>query len=63
MVLVRKLADLAVREINSPSEFVFGGPGTAPPHIVDGAYLGLVVNGASSVAAAQLAVDLLTTWN
>lgn len=63
LVLVTKLADMAIREISSPSEYVFGGPGTKPPRIVDGAYLGLVVNGASSVAAAQLAVDLLTTWN
>lgn len=63
LVLVRKLADLAVREINSPSEYVFGGPGTSPPRIVDGAYLGVIANGAASVAAATLTVDLLTTWN
>jgi hypothetical protein len=63
LVLVRKLADATIREINSPSEYVFGGPGVRPPRIVDGAYLGMIVNGAASVAAAQLTVDLLTTWN
>lgn len=63
LVLVRKLADLAIREINSPSEAVFGGPGVMPPRIVDGAYLHLLANCLGSVAAGTLTVDLLTTWN
>jgi hypothetical protein len=63
LVLVKPLAEHAIREINSPSEAVWGGPGTAPPAIEDGAFLGLITNCTASVAAGTLAVDGLVTWN
>jgi hypothetical protein len=62
LVLVKPVAKAVVREANSPSEAVFGGPGVRPPRIMDGAYLNLIVNCAASVAAASVTVDLLTTW-
>lgn len=62
IVLVHKVADMAVREINTPSEYVWGGPGTNPPRIEDGAFHGLVMNCAATVAAGTLSIDGLTTW-
>lgn len=63
LVLVRPLANLAIREVNSPSEYVFAGPGVTPPQIVDGAYLNLIVYGPTNVQSSNLTVDLLTTWD
>lgn len=62
LVLVKPAAELAVREINSPSEYVWGGPGVHPPRIEDGAFHGLIMNCAATVAAGLLAIDGLTTW-
>jgi hypothetical protein len=63
LVLVKPLVEHAIREINSPSEAVFGGPGVTPPQIYDGAFLGLLMNCAATVAAGTLVVDGLATWN
>lgn len=62
LVLVKTVAELAIREVNSPSEYVWGGPGTNPPRIVDGAFHGFIMNCAATVAAGTLAVDGLITW-
>jgi hypothetical protein len=63
LVLVRKLADLAIREVGSPSEFIFGGPGTKPPRITDGAFLGMIANCSASIASGLLLTDGIITWN
>lgn len=62
LVLVKKLAELAVREVNSTSESVFAGPGV-PVDFHDDAFLGLIANCSASIASGTLMVDGLTAWN
>lgn len=54
LVLVKPLADLAVREINTPAEFSFADQRSPGPQILDGAYLNLIVKCAATVAAGTL---------
>ncbi len=54
IVLVKPIADLAIREANNPTEFVFLEEHPLGAQIVDGAYLNLIVNCGASVAAAIL---------
>lgn len=54
IVLVKPIADLAVREANNPTEFIFLEEHPLGAQIVDGAYLNLIVNCGASVAAAIL---------
>jgi hypothetical protein len=54
LVLVKPIADLAIREINTPTEFSFAGQRSPGPRIVDGAYLHLIMNCAATVAAGTL---------
>lgn len=61
-VLVRPLADAAIREINVPCERVYVHERPRPPIVLDGAYLNLVVNCAATVAAGQLAGRATFVW-
>ena len=54
IVLVKPLADLAVREINTPCEFTFADQRSPGPQIEDGAYLNLIMKCAATVAAGTL---------
>jgi hypothetical protein len=62
-VLVKPLASLAIREINTMAEreFVTQLPGA--PRIYDGAYLNLVMNCAATIAAGQLAGYAKFAWS
>lgn len=63
LVLVKPLCAATIREISVPDErsYVHEIPGM--PRIYDGAYLNLVVNCASTVAAARLAGRISFVWN
>lgn len=63
LVLVKPLASHVIREINTESRisFVREYPGT--PRIVDGAYLGMIMQCAATVAAGTLAGRLAFTWS
>lgn len=63
LVLVKPLATLAIREVSTMAEreFVTQLPGA--PTIEDGAYLGLIVNCAASIAAGQLAGYAKFAWS
>lgn len=54
IVLVKPIADLAIREINTPAEFSFCDVRGPSARIYDGAYLNMIVNCAGSVAAGTL---------
>ncbi len=54
IVLVKPLANLAIREINTPAEFSFADQRSPGPRIVDGAYLNLIMSCAATVAAGTL---------
>jgi hypothetical protein len=54
IVLVKPLADTAIREINTTSELSFLDQRNRPPVILDGAYLHFIMNCAATVAAGQL---------
>lgn len=57
LVLVKPIAATFIEEINTPAEIEFLSTKVPPPRIYDGAYLGLIVNCAATVAA-----GLLTGW-
>lgn len=63
LVLVKPLADLAVREVNTPAEVSYVNQRPGPPRIYDGAYLGLIVNCAATIAAGLLAGRANFAWN
>lgn len=54
LVLVKPLADLAIREINTPAEFSYADQRSPGPRVYDGAYLHLIMNCAATVAAGTL---------
>ena len=54
IVLVKPIANLAIREINTPAEFSFCDQRGPSARIYDGAYLHLVMNCAATVAAGTL---------
>ena len=63
LVLVRPLAGASIREVSVPDERAYVTETQAPPTILDGAYLNLVVNCAGSVAAGQLAGRATFVWS
>lgn len=63
VVLVKPLADAVIREINTAAEVPMVATRPGAPRIVDGAYLGLVVNCAATVAAGQLAGRANFAWS
>ena len=54
LVLVRPIADIAIREVNTPAEVDFVRTHPNLPRIYDSAYLNLIVNCAATVAAGTL---------
>lgn len=54
IVLVKPIANLAIREINTPAEFSFCDVRGPSARIYDGAYLNLIVNCAGTIAAGTL---------
>lgn len=54
LVLVKPLADSAIREVNTMRELSFVNGRAAPPRVLDGSYLNFIVNCAASVAAGSL---------
>lgn len=62
VVLVKTIADSVVREINTAEEKAFVQMQAGPPRIYDGAYLGLVMQCASTVAAGILAGRANFAW-
>lgn len=63
LVLVKPLATLAIREINTMNEVNFVRMKPALPEIVDGAYLNLVVNTSATIAAGVLAGYASFAWS
>ncbi len=63
LVLVKPLADIAIREINTTIELhsVYGRPSL--PRIYDGAYLNMICNPAGSIAAGTLAGYANFIWS
>lgn len=49
LVLVQPLADIAIRAINTMSEMEWVTMRSAPPRVLDGAYLNLIVNCAATI--------------
>lgn len=62
LVLVKPLADLAIREINTPAEFA-SVQNRPPPKIEDDAYLNLICAPAGSVAAGILSGYATFVWS
>lgn len=62
-VLARPLAGASIREVSVPDERAYVTETQAPPVIIDGAYLNLVVNCAATVAAGQLAGRATFVWS
>jgi hypothetical protein len=62
LVLVRPIASHVIREVNTMSEFEYPHMKPGLPSIVDGAYLGLIVNCAATVAAGQLVGFARFAW-
>lgn len=63
LVLVKPLADHAIREINTAAEIEYVTMRAGPPRIYDGAYLNMIMNCAGSVAAGQLTGHARFAWN
>lgn len=61
-VLVKPIADSAIREINTAKEINFFRDAPILPRIDDGAYLNMIVSPAGTVAAAQLAGNMDFVW-
>lgn len=63
IVLVKPIAEIAIREINTPIERVWLKEKAPIPYIEDGAYLNLIVNCAATIASGQLTGRLNFTWS
>lgn len=63
LVLVKPIADSVIREINTAKEVSFVNTRPGAPRVYDGAYLGLIMNCAASVAAGQLTGHLRFVWS
>lgn len=61
--LVKPLADIALREINTPKEDEYLSGKFVPPEIEDQAYLNFIVNCAGSVAGGTLVGHGVVIWN
>ena len=62
LVLVKPLADSAIREINTAKEINFFRDAPILPRIYDGAYLNMICNPAGSVAAGLLTGNMNFVW-
>lgn len=62
LVLVKPVTSLAVREINTMSEIGHPWMRPGPPPVADGAYLGLIMNCAATVAAGNLTGYARFAW-
>ncbi len=63
LVLVRPIADLAIREINTMSEIEYVSKRVGCPQIYDGAYLNLLCNTPATIAAGLLAGYASFAWS
>lgn len=63
IALVKPIAEIAIREINTPIERVWLKEKAPIPFVEDGAYLGLIVNCASNIGSGQLTGRLNFTWS
>ena len=63
LVLVKPLASHVISEINTESRLSFVREYPGAPRIVDGAYLGMIMQCAATVAAGTLAGRLAFTWS
>lgn len=63
IVLVAPLADHAIREASVPAEVSYLSMRAGPPRVYDGAFLGMFVNCAATVAAGTLTGRMSTVWN
>ena len=63
VALVKPLTDHVIREINTPSEITLVSMRPGAPRVVDGAYLGLIMNCAATVAAGLLVGRANFAWS
>lgn len=63
LVLAKPLADIAIREVNTPSEMSWPNLQPGTPRIEDGAYLNFIMNCAASVAAGTLSGRASFAWS
>lgn len=63
LVLVKPLLDAAIREINTTAEMQCIRTRPVLPRVIDGAYLGLIVNCASTIAAGTLTGFAKFAWS
>lgn len=63
LVLVKPIADIAIREINTMTEMEFVSRRPGAPRIEDGAYLNLIANTAATVAAGTLTGYARFAWS
>lgn len=63
LVLVKPIADSAIREINTAKELNFFRDAPILPRIEDGAYLNMIVNPAGTLAAGTLAGSMNFAWS
>jgi hypothetical protein len=63
LVLVKPLADAAIRELNTPAEVELVSRRPGAPRVEDGAYLNFIVNPAGSLAAAIVAGWAQFAWS
>jgi hypothetical protein len=63
LVLVKPIADMAMREIAIPSEREWLSDRSGPPRIYDGAYLNMVMNTPATIATATIVGCAGFVWN
>ena len=63
LVLAKPLADVAIREINTPAEMSWPNMQPGAPRIYDGAYLNFIMNCAATVAAGTLSGRASFAWS
>lgn len=62
VVLVKPLATLWLPEVSTPVELTYPNLKPGPPRVYDGAYLGMIMNCAATVAAGTLAGHVRFAW-
>lgn len=63
LVLAKPIADIAIREINTPAEISWPNMQPGAPRIYDGAYLNFIMNCAATVAAGTLSGRASFAWS
>lgn len=63
LVLVKPLASHVIREVNTPSEINYVSQVPGCPRIYDGAYLGMIMQCAATIAAGTLAGRMNFAWS